>query len=70
MLVKKNHYPECAGDPDELPEAVRLQMAHDHYLDQNKKKSIRQVAREHGIRWEILRDRINGAKPKADAAMS
>lgn len=68
MPVKKNHYPECEGDPDEVPEAVRLQMAHDHYLDQNKKTSIRQVAREHGVRWETLRDRIKGAKPKAEVA--
>ena len=67
MPVKKNHYVEFPDDPNELSESVRLQMAHDDYLEYNtskKTKSIRKYAREHGITYEILRDRINRAKPK------
>jgi hypothetical protein len=54
MPVKKNHYPEYEGDPDKLPEEVRLQMACNYYLSQNKKKSIYQVTREYGVYWEAL----------------
>jgi hypothetical protein len=43
MLIKKNYYPECEGDPNKIPGAVRLKMAYNHYLDQNKKKLIRQA---------------------------
>ena len=64
---KENYYAEFADDPNGLLESVRLQMAHDDYLDHNtskKTKSIRKCAREHGIAYETLRDRINRAKPK------
>ena len=67
MPVKKNHYAEFPDDPNELSESVRLQMAHDDYLDHNtnkKTKSIRKWARDHGIAYETLRDRINRAKSK------
>jgi hypothetical protein len=73
MPVKKNHYVEFPNDPNELSESVRLQMAHDNYLDYNtskKTKSIRKCAREHGIIYETLRDRINGAKPKEQDAVA
>src|SRR6267154_2828968 len=73
MPVKKNHYVEFPNDPNELSESVRLQMAHDNYLDHNtskKTKSIRKCAREHGIIYETLRDRINGAKPKEQDAVA
>jgi lambda repressor-like predicted transcriptional regulator len=67
MPVKKNHYAEFPDDPNELSKSLRLQMAHNDYLDSNtskKAKSIRKCAREHGIAYETLRDRINGAKSK------
>jgi hypothetical protein len=67
MLVKKNHYAEFPDDPNELSESVRLQMAHNDYLKYNtskKTKPIRKYTREYGIAYEILRDRINRAKPK------
>jgi lambda repressor-like predicted transcriptional regulator len=67
MPVKKNHYAEFPDNPNELSESVRLQMAHNDYLDYNtnkKTKSIRKCAREYGITYETLRDRINRAKPK------
>jgi hypothetical protein len=68
MPIKKNHYPELKGDPDEVLQSVRLQMAYDNYLNNNRKLSIRKIAREHGITWETLRDRIKGAKPKEQDA--
>jgi hypothetical protein len=40
MLIKENPHPECKGNPNKLLKAVRLQMAHNYYLDQNKKKLI------------------------------
>jgi phosphoenolpyruvate carboxylase len=67
MPVKKNHYTEFPDDPNELSESVRLQMAHNDYLEYNtskKTKSIRKCTREYRIVYETLRDRINGAKPK------
>jgi hypothetical protein len=67
MPVKKNHYAEFPDNSNELSESMRLQMAHNNYLDHNtskKTKSIRKCAREHGIIYETLRDRINRAKPK------
>ena len=70
MPVKKNHYAEVEGDPDELSESVRLEMAYDTFLDYNGGQSIRKTAREHGIPWETLRDRIKGAKTKAQDAES
>jgi hypothetical protein len=37
-------------------------MAHNYYLDKNKKKLIRQVIREHWFHWETLRDRSKGVQ--------
>jgi hypothetical protein len=66
ILVKKNHYAEVEGDPNELDYKIRLEMAYNDFLDHNGDKSIRRVAAEHGLEsWETLRDRINGVKPKA-----
>lgn len=45
-------------------------MAYNDYLDHNSKKSIRKCAKEHGVIYESLRDRINRAKPKAQEAES
>ena len=67
MPVKRNHYTEFADNSNELSKSIRLQMAHNDYLDYNTSKktnSIRKYAREHGIAYETLRDRINRAKPK------
>jgi hypothetical protein len=65
MPVQKNHYPEFEGEPEELADTVRLEMAFDAWKDANDHLSIRKAARQHGIPWETLRDRIKGAKPKA-----
>ena len=47
MPVKKNHYAEFPDDPNELSESVRLQVAHDDYLDHNtSKKNPFENARE------------------------
>ena len=57
MPVKKNYYTEFPDDPNELSESVRLQMAHNDYLDYNtskKTKSIRKCTREYGIIYETL----------------
>jgi hypothetical protein len=54
MRVKKTHYPKYDGNPDKLPKVIRLQMAYDYYLDQNKKKSIYQVIRKYRVRWEYF----------------
>ena len=67
MPIKKNHYTEFPDDPNKLSESMRLQIAHDDYLEYNtskKTKSIRKCAREHEIIYETLRDRINRAKLK------
>ena len=67
MSVKKNHYAEFPDGPNKLSESMRLQMAHNNFLDYNtskKTKSIRKYAREHGIIYEIFRDQINRVKPK------
>lgn len=49
MPVKKNHYTEVEGEPAELPQSVRLDMAYDDWLDYNGDKAIRKCVREHGI---------------------
>jgi hypothetical protein len=71
MPVKKNPTVDYPDDPDELPFEDRLQMAWEAYLDSNGKLSIRKAAEQHGIdRWERLRDRINGMKPRKEEAES
>jgi hypothetical protein len=37
-------------------------MAYNNYLEYNGDKGIWKIAREHGIPWQTLRDRIKGAK--------
>ena len=64
MPVKKKPLVDYPDNPDEIPYEQRLTMAWEAYIDSNGKLSIRKAAAQHGIQWERLRDRINGAKPR------
>jgi hypothetical protein len=65
MPVKKNHYAEFKGEPEEVAYAVRLEMAHDAWINANGALSIQQSAQEHRVKYKTLRDQVKGAKPKA-----
>jgi hypothetical protein len=54
MPVKKNHYPDIEGEPEEVADAVRLQMAFDAWVNADGSLSIRKAALQHGIAWETL----------------
>lgn len=60
MPVKKKPIVDYPDDPDEIPYHERLEMAWEAYIDSNGKLSIRKAAEYHGVKWETLRDRING----------
>jgi hypothetical protein len=45
-------------------------MAWEAYIDSNGKLSIRKAAEYHGVKWETLRDRINGNITHKQAAES
>jgi len=60
MPVKKKPIVDYPDDPNEIPYYERLEMAWEAYIDSNGKLSIRKAAKYHGVKWETLRDRING----------
>jgi hypothetical protein len=64
MPVKKKPLVDYPDDPDEIPYEQRLTMAWEAYIDSNGKLLIRKAADQHGVKWERLRDRINGIKLK------
>jgi hypothetical protein len=68
MPVKKKPIVDYPDDPDEIPYADRLEMAWEAYIDSNGKLSIRKAAEYHGVKWETLRDRINGKKSHKESS--
>jgi hypothetical protein len=60
MPVKKKPIIDYPNDPDEIPYYECLEMAWEAYIDSNRKLLIRKAAEYHGVKWETLRDRING----------
>ena len=59
------------SDLEELPKSIRISMAHEAWKAANRSLSIRKAARQHGIAYHTLIDRIHGAilRQEANKAM-
>lgn len=55
------------SDQEELPKPLRISMAHQAWKAANGTLLIRKAARQHGISYRTLIDRIQGAVSKQEA---
>jgi hypothetical protein len=70
MPVKKYPAPDFPGDPEEVKYAQRVEEAYDEWKAAEGGLSLRAAAGAHGIPWETLRDRKNGATSKVLASQN
>jgi transposase-like protein len=61
---------EDVEDQLDLPKEVRIELAHQAWKNGNGKLKIGKLAREFGISYSTLYDRIHGAIPKALASQA
>src|SRR6266516_81562 len=57
-------------DTPDLPNAVRIDLAHKAWKDANGELHIRKATRTFGVSESTLRGRIKGAVPKAQASQA